>query len=221
MTRSSVQSCLISVTASLRRANRSLPSGQARPERHLVERLAGADAEDDPARGQAAERGEGLRDHGRVVAERRREHAGADQHPLGAGAERAQPRQRGRGVPAVVATPRLEVVGDEDGESKPVLLRPATAEVGELGWPELLRGRLVAQVASRHGGSCRLHDAGWPAYGPMPADRHDRSTCSTARRMASGGIDSRRWHAVDRPSAARRPSQTIPATCSASIRNPS
>ena len=43
----------------------------------LVERLAGADAEDDAARRQAAQRGEGLRHDRRVVAQRRGQDAGA------------------------------------------------------------------------------------------------------------------------------------------------
>ena len=45
----------------------------------LVERLAGADAQDDAARVHHAERREVLRDDGRVVAEGRGEHRGADQ----------------------------------------------------------------------------------------------------------------------------------------------
>ena len=43
----------------------------------LVERLAGADAEEDPVRVQAAHRRERLRDDGRVVPERRGQHRGA------------------------------------------------------------------------------------------------------------------------------------------------
>jgi len=57
--------------------------------------------------GEAAERGERLGDQRRVVAKRRGQHAGAQQDPLRAGGERAQPRQRGRRV-TVVVPPRLK-----------------------------------------------------------------------------------------------------------------
>ena len=86
---------------------------RAAGDRRLVHRLAGADAEEDAAGREAAERREGLRDHGRLVAQRRGEHARAERRAARALAGRAEPRQRGRAVPAVVA-PGLEVVGDRD-----------------------------------------------------------------------------------------------------------
>src|SRR6201996_3141705 len=69
----------------------------------LVQRLAGADAEEDAARGERAERAEGLGDDGRVVAEGRGEDAGPDHHPLGRLGEGAEPDQGVRGVAALVA----------------------------------------------------------------------------------------------------------------------
>ena len=62
----------------------------------LVQRLAGADAEEDAVRVQAAHGGEGLGDDGGVVPEGRGEHRGAQDEPLGALADRGHPGQRER-----------------------------------------------------------------------------------------------------------------------------
>ena len=121
---------------------RELAAGGGR----LVQRLAGADAEEDAARGQRAERAEGLGDDRRVVAQGRGEDAGPDHHPLGRGGERAEPDQRVRRVAALVA-PGLEVVGDRD-DVEPRLLR-LDREVEQLARPELL-GRSLVTDPYRH-----------------------------------------------------------------------
>ena len=112
----------------------------------LVERLAGADAEGDPAGVERAEGAEGLRDDGRVVAEGRRHHRGAELHPLGALADSGQPGQRERGVTPVVA-PRLEVVADPDAVEAHLLGEHCVVEQPPGG--ELLRRGLVPDL-QRH-----------------------------------------------------------------------
>ena len=104
----------MSSIASARRMRRSLTPGHSPPViGRLVQRLARADAEEDAVLAQAAQRRERLRDHGRVVAERRREHARAHLTRSVRAAQRAEPRQDGGRVAALVA-PGLEVVGDGD-----------------------------------------------------------------------------------------------------------
>ena len=112
-------------------------------DRDLVHRLAGADAEHHAAGEQAAHRRERLGDHGGVVAEGGGEHAGAEQHALGALADRAHPRERERRVAAFVA-PRLVVVGDGDGVEAVVF--GEHAELDEPARAELLGGGLVADL---------------------------------------------------------------------------
>src|SRR5205823_4813739 len=77
------------------------PLGAGR--RRLVQRLAGADTEEDAAGIETGERSERLRHDRRLVAHRRRQHARAQQRALGPLAERAEPRERRRAVPAVMA----------------------------------------------------------------------------------------------------------------------
>ena len=96
-------------------------------ERHLVHGFASSEPEDDPAGKQAAERGEGLCHHGRVVAECRREHAGADDDPFRARAERPKPAERERRVPAIVA-PRLQVVARKYGVEAHLLRKHAESQ---------------------------------------------------------------------------------------------
>jgi hypothetical protein len=112
----------------------------------LVQRLAGADAEEDAARGQRAERAEGLGDDRRVVAEGRGEDARPHHHPLGRLGERPEPDQRVGRVPALVP-PWLEVVGDGD-DVEADLLR-LDRKVEQLAGAELLCGRLVTE-SDRH-----------------------------------------------------------------------
>src|SRR5271170_346558 len=81
--------------------------------RHLVQRLAGADAKYNSSRKHRSERAENLRDDRRVVAKGRGQHAGADYHPARARAERAEPSERRRRM-AVSVLPRLEMVADKD-----------------------------------------------------------------------------------------------------------
>ena len=78
---------------------------------NLVERLAGAHAEEHPARVQTAHGGECLGDHRRVVPKCRRQHRGAEHDPLGALADRRHPRQCERRVATLMA-PRVEMIAD-------------------------------------------------------------------------------------------------------------
>ena len=81
---SPVQSWRISATASRRRSRRSPAPGHSTPVGATsFMRLAGAEAEEDAAGREAAERREGLRDDRRVVAVGRRQHARADEHARG------------------------------------------------------------------------------------------------------------------------------------------
>ena len=113
----------------------------------LVERLAGADAEEDPVRVQAPHRGERLRDDRRVVAERRRQHRGAQDQPLGALADRGHPGQRERRVSALVP-PRLEVVADR--RAVHAVRLGLHGQFDEFAWGELLRRRLVSEFEFSH-----------------------------------------------------------------------
>ena len=88
----------------------------------LVHRLAGAQAEEDTPGSEAAERRERLRDDRRVVAIRGRQHARADQDARGLRGQRAEPRQRGGRMAAVVPE-RLEVVRDRDAVEAEALRR--------------------------------------------------------------------------------------------------
>ena len=81
--------------------------------RHLVQRLASADAEHDAAWEHGSERAEDLGDDRRVIAKGRGQDARADRHPPGASAERAEPGKRRRRMPVGVL-PRLEMVADKD-----------------------------------------------------------------------------------------------------------
>ena len=80
------------------------PALEVRPLRaghgRLVERLARAQPEHDPVRVQARHRRERLRDHRRVVAERRGQHARAEHDPRRPLPHRRHERQRERRVPA-------------------------------------------------------------------------------------------------------------------------
>ena len=112
----------------------------------LVERLAGADAEEDPVRVQAAHGRERLRDDGGVVAERRGQHRRAQDQPLGALAHRGHPGQRERRMPALVA-PRLEVVADR--RTVHAVLFGRDGQLDEFARGELLRRRLVSEFQFR------------------------------------------------------------------------
>ena len=91
-------------------------------DRRLVHRLAGADAEEDPAGREAAERRERLRDDRRVVAHGGREDARAEDDACEVVAAAAPSHGRTRGRVAAVVAPRLEVVGDA-GDLEAALLR--------------------------------------------------------------------------------------------------
>src|SRR6185312_3208888 len=81
--------------------------------RHFVEPLAGADSKYDASREHRTHRAERLGDDRRMVAEGRRQHAGADHDARRFRAERAEPRQRERRM-AIDMLPWLKVVADED-----------------------------------------------------------------------------------------------------------
>jgi hypothetical protein len=119
-------------------AARELAAG----DRGLVQRLAGADAEEDAARVERAESAERLGDNRRLVPQGRRQHAGPEHRPLGRAADGAEPDERVGRVAAVVA-PGLEVVGDGD-DLEAVALGPAR-ELDQLARAELLGGGLVAE----------------------------------------------------------------------------
>jgi hypothetical protein len=111
-------------------------------DRRLVHGLAGTDAEEDPAGGEAAERREGLGDDRRVVAHRRRQDAGAEDDLARGRRGGAEPGEDGGSVAAVVA-PRLQVVGDAGGLEAARF--GVLDELEQLRRPELLVGRLVTQ----------------------------------------------------------------------------
>ena len=113
----------------------------------LVERLARADAEEDPVRVETPHGRERLGDDGGVVAERRRQHGCAEDDALGSLAHRGHPCQRERGV-ATLVTPRLEVVAD--GRAVHAVLFGGDAELDEFTRGELLRRRLVSEFQFRH-----------------------------------------------------------------------
>jgi hypothetical protein len=104
-------------------------------------------------------RAERLGDDGRMVAERRRQHAGADKDARSSGAERAQQRQR-KGRMAVDVFPWLKVIADEDriepdflGKTREAqqLARRANCSADAL-YPSLITANLLAGV-----GLCRCH----------------------------------------------------------------
>ena len=147
---------------------RPLRAGRGR----LVQRLAGADAEEDAAGVEAGERPERLRDHRRVVAHRRRQHARAEQRALGALAERAEPRER-RPAP----WPPVWRQGWKWSETATISspCRSASTEIVEqLARPELLGGGLVPELQQARG----LH----PAPDPPACRRRRRARAGRGRR---------------------------------------
>ena len=126
--------------------------------RHFVESFAGADAEHDASREHRAHRAERLGDDGRMVAERRRQHAGADNDARRFGAERAQPCQRKRCMP-IDMLPRLKVIADEDGIEPDFL--GETGEAQQRARRELLRRCLVSELDHRK-------SPGWRRPMPRP-----------------------------------------------------
>src|SRR5262249_17636189 len=113
---------------------------------HLVEPLAGADAEHDASREHRAHGAERLGDDGRMVAKRRRQHAGPHDHARRFGAQCAEPRQRERRM-AVDVLPRLKVVADEDRVEADFLGKAREAQ--QLARRELLRRGLVSELDHR------------------------------------------------------------------------
>ena len=79
---------------------------------HLVQRFAGADAQDHAPREHRAQGAKGLGDDRGVVAEGGGEHAGSHHQPRGSRTQRAQPGERERRM-AIDMLPGLEVVADE------------------------------------------------------------------------------------------------------------
>ena len=126
--------------------------------RDLVHRLAGAEAEEDAARGEAAERREGLRDDRRVIAIGRRENARADEDARGLRGQRAEPRQRCGRVPAVVPE-RLEVVRDGDAVEAEAL--GGDAEREQLARARTARRTPCSRGAVGEGGGSVIDSARW------------------------------------------------------------
>ncbi len=130
----------------------------------LVHRLAGADAEANAPRLQHPERAERLGDNRRVMAERRRQHGGAEPDATRALPERGEPRRRVHGVPVGVP-PRLDLVADPDCV-EPGLLGQHT-ELEQRARIELLTRRLVAQAQhARPFTLATRRPAGGPVGGP-------------------------------------------------------
>ena len=113
----------------------------------LVERLPGADAEEDAIRVETPHGREGLRDDGRVVAEGRGEHRRAQLQPLGPLTDGGHPGQRERRVPALVP-PRLEVIADRCAVH--AVRFGGDGQFDELPRRELLRRRLVSKFEFSH-----------------------------------------------------------------------
>ena len=95
-------------SACSRRSSCSAGRGPVGAAGHLVERLAGPDAQEDAPREHLLERHEGLRDDRRVVAVHERRDARADRQPPGRLPGRAEPDPRVAGLAA--GPPRREVV---------------------------------------------------------------------------------------------------------------
>jgi hypothetical protein len=133
-----------------RLAQPALSLAEARPfdagRRHVVQRFASADAKDHPVRKHNTQRANRLRHDRGMVAEGRCRNAGADLHPRRLGAERAEPGERVRRMPAGVL-PRLKVVADEDGVEAGVLRQ--ARELQQLARPELFGRRLVSELKQR------------------------------------------------------------------------
>ena len=158
--------------------------GPVDADRDLVHRLAGADAEDDPVLGEAAEGRERLGHDRRVVPERGREDAGPERDPGRRGRRRAQPDEGVRGM-AVGVSPGLEVVAGPHRVVAGAFGRDG--EVEEAAGMELLGRRLVAEgqrgLRGRHRG-LHGHDcciSGRPrAPRRRPAPAASRRSGSTA-----------------------------------------
>jgi hypothetical protein len=115
----------------------------------LVEPLAGADAEEEPARHHRRCRRGRVGDDRRVRADRRARHRGPDPDALGDLRDRAEHAPHERRLP-LPQRPRVEVVGDRD-EGEAGLLGPARRVDQQAG--RVLLGRQVqsdAQPASAH-----------------------------------------------------------------------
>src|SRR5207237_5899893 len=107
---------------------------------------AATDYEHAPVREQRAHRAERLANDGRMVAERRRQHAGAYDDARRSGAQCAQPCQGERRM-AVDMLPRLKVVADEDRIEADFLGKAREAQ--QLARRELLRRCLVSELDHR------------------------------------------------------------------------
>ncbi len=110
----------------------------------LVERLARADAQVEAARIHRRERGGGLRQNRRMIAEAWSRHAGAELDGARLRAERAEPGPDERRL-ALLRHPGIEVVGGHDGAEANILglARPAQ-QVGRM---ELLEHRGIPNGA--------------------------------------------------------------------------
>ena len=113
----------------------------------LVECLARSHPEEDAVRVQTAHGREGLRDDRRVVPERRRQHRGPQNEPLGPFAHRRHPRQRERCVTALVP-PGLEVIADRG--TVHAMRLGGDRQLDEFTRRELLRRRLVPKFEFSH-----------------------------------------------------------------------
>ena len=122
--------------------------GPVDPDRDLVHGLARAHAQDHAPGREAAQGGEGLRDHRRVVAERRGEDARPEDHPRRGLGGRTQPGER-VGRVAVGVAPGLEVVARPHGVEAGAL--GGDGEIQQASRRELLGGRLVAEGQGGHG----------------------------------------------------------------------
>ena len=145
----------------------------------LVERFAGAHAEDDAAGRQAAQRGEGLCHDGRVVAQRRRQDARAQRDALRGDRGGAQPGQGVGGV-AVGVAPGLEVVARPDRFEAVVLRRDRPGPAA--GADRTARPRPCIRVAA-----CRPFQGRGAASGLDARVRRPRAVLQAPRRPHGRG----------------------------------
>src|SRR5579871_6789275 len=109
----------------------------------LIERFAGAHAQNDPIWCEDAQRRKRLRDDGRLIAKCRRQNAGSQDNTLGALPSRAQPGKR-EGRVAVGVSPGLKVIADPGAIEAELL--SLNREVKQLAWSKLLCRSLVSQL---------------------------------------------------------------------------
>src|SRR6185437_1031807 len=155
--------------------------------RHFVEAFAAAHTQNDPAGKQRAKRAENLCDYRRVIAEGRRQDAGAHDDARRAGTQRTEPRQRRWGVPVRVL-PWLEMVADKNRIEARLLRQHRKFQQSPR--RELLGRRLVPEL--QHRKISRLLGAKLPPV-PCPGNqgslrRQHKDSTRTVRKSRTAGL---------------------------------